>query len=228
MTAENRRLIAQAFEQGRDASGIAAYHGTTLQVLKNVIETGVRTSNDHKLLQRLPQHYRKGDIFVYPIKDKAVLPFQIDLFDEERAFEEAKGYAKDSAKEHGLAELLGIDFQSSYNRFEAMAAQNGKVDAGDISLVSDIHLYRCLAEGATKQKWTRTKVLRLMDKVECMKGVILGYSQDIFDLCTPLPVDESGSEREAVRVINPPISSIVCVESLDQESYDYLSSLEGR
>ena len=66
-TPKNRKQVYEAFSTGFDSPEIVAYHGTSLQVLKRIIETGLHTSNDVFGNNKFPQHYRMGEVYVYPI-----------------------------------------------------------------------------------------------------------------------------------------------------------------
>ncbi len=227
MTISNQQFIHSAFSTGRDASGLVAYHGTSLQVLKEIVRTGVQASSSTDPTYT-SQMYRLGDVFIYPIKDLAVVPFEMEMFDEDKAFEEASGYAEQIARYHGLAERLELDFGKARDEiFDSLLNQsNGRFDSDEIMYANTASLFQYLAERVTQKECSRRESIKLMNTVAGLQGVVLGYSQRVLDLGSPLPTNENGSEKEAVRVLNVDIGSIVCVEPLDQETYNYLASLE--
>jgi len=215
---ENRRRIYEAFSAGLNSSEIVAYHGTSIQALKRVMETGWQDSDDVRGRKNFPYHYRIGDIFVYPIDGRAVLPFRMEMFTDEKAQEEAGKYAQDIARDHWLGENLGIDpFQARNDLFSGELIDDG-----------DINFLRRVALAATGREYSWTEACRLYEKIKTKYGLVVGYSQKILDDGEPLQVREGeGPEKHAVRVKNVDISSLVGIEPLDQESYDYFSSLEA-
>ncbi len=206
---ENIKRAYHAFSTGFDSPDIVAYHGTSLPALRRIMETsrhiGPRTLN-----------YRAEEVFVYPIKDRAVLPFNVELLADEEAQEEASWFAERNAMEHFLAERLGLDpFQAADGIFRTWNVVNGDID----NLRKVIRFAR--------KKYTRAEASRLYDESKKRKGIIIGYSQQIFDSGEPRQLAEE-PEIAAVAVINIDIGSLVGIEPLDQESYDYLSSLEEK
>ena len=61
----------------------------------------------------------------------------------------------------------------------------------------------------------------LVKEARSKKGIIIGYSEDLFRNGKPL----QGNDGFDVRVQDVDISSIVGIEPLDRESYDFLNSL---
>lgn len=207
---ENRKRVYEAFSAGLDSPEIVAYHGTSLSVLKRIIETGRHGDPKGSL-----QYYRAGEIFVYPIAGRAVLPFSMEMFTDEEAQEEASLFAKTHAMEHCLAEKLGIDpIQATY----------GILLEG---FVEDGNFLKKVVLAVTGREYSRTEASKLYDELKTKRGLIIGYSQRILDCGEPLQLTEE-KENPAVRVINVDISFLVGIEPLDQESYDYLSSLEAQ
>ena len=216
-TPKNRKQVYEAFSTGFDSPEIVAYHGTSLQVLKRIIETGLHTSNDVFGNNKFPQHYRMGEVYVYPIDGRAVLPFTMEMFTDEKAQDGARIYAETIARDHWLAEKLGIDpFQARYR-----ILSDGQVDDGDITRLKNVALT------ATGREYTWSEACKLHDGLKSINGLIIAYSQRIFDNGEPLPVAEGGEEEHAVRIKNVNICSLAGIEPLDQESYDFLSSLEA-
>ena len=220
-------IIYNAFSQGLDSEQIVAYHGTSLQTLKTIIETGKQSSDNLVELSQIPQHYRLGDVCMYPINGKATLPFVINLLEEEQALEGAGIYAEVAAREHTLAEKLGLDpFKARYELFGNYIEEAGDdyIDCS-ISTVNNVAFFSYLAYKATGRKYERTEILQLMKELEQVQGVVLGYSQQALDRGDPLPITEGGDEDSGVRLVNVSIDSIMGIEVLDQVSWDFLNSL---
>ena len=201
---DNKRRMYNAFSQGLDSFEIVAYHGTSLQALKRVIKTG-RQVNDNCT-------YRQGDIFVYPISARAKLPFEREICDEAEVLEGAKSYAENTARDHYLAEVLGIDL--------SVPTQVRGIFEGNIEdLRTSLHKI-------TGKSYGWNEAVRLYEKIKQKRGIVLGYSQRIFERGEPMPDPEEGMEM-SVRVLHVDIESIIGIEPLDQESYDFLTSLES-
>ena len=204
---ENIRRIYEAFSAGLNSPEIVAYHGTSLSVLGRIVETGLHMGSE-KI------NYRAGEIFVYPLEARAVVPFSMTMLTDEEAQEEAYWFARKNAMEHYLARKLGIDpFKATEDIFIKWY------------ITCNVRLLRSVIHEVTGKESTYTELCRLYDELKTKKGVILGYSQRVLDCGEPRYLTEE-NETPAVAVKNVDISSLVGIEPLDQEAYDYLSSLE--
>jgi hypothetical protein len=111
--AERRKLIYNAFCCGRDSPLIAAYHGTSIQVLKEIIKLGYRPGSFKNARIRKKVYIRVGDVFVYPIRKRAIFNGRSGSYDENKAFLEASESAEDSSQLHFLSDNLGLRILSS-------------------------------------------------------------------------------------------------------------------
>src|SRR3989344_3251532 len=108
------QIIARAYENCLDTPEIVAYHGTALQVLKDILRTGKQQGSNWEDLSNpeIELQIRKGDIFVFPIEGRTEIKGFKGSNNNEEALKNARIYANYSAFEFYVMELLGLGLRS--------------------------------------------------------------------------------------------------------------------
>jgi len=215
-----QKLVHNAFENGLDSEAIIGYHGTSLDILKRILITSKQPgTQDESEGSAIHKCTRKGDIFLFPIKDRSYVSGFRGIYDDKQAFDEAKSYARDIATEHNFASQLDLEL---YSR-DLGLRYNG--EPLDVLFFIQGHIFdedqERMLDFLHSKGLTDEKITKLIAECKERKGVVLGYSKKVLDNGSPLP----GNDGFDIRVQNVGIESIVGIEPIDQESYDFLDSL---
>ena len=231
MNIYNQRLISKAFESGFDSQEIAAIHGTDLYTLKQIIKTGIQPGTNYT--QENPKvhlNVRKGDIFVYPIKDRASVKGEYGIYDLKEAIEEASSYAELIAHEQEFAINVGLTFKKGESYFGydgGILELRSFFNDYDIGHKPEDHYIPGNIEKVfnylVQRGYSHKEIDDIVEHCREKKGLILSYSNSIFDKKhKPLP----GNEGFDVRVQDITIDSIIGVEPLNDECAEFLESLD--
>lgn len=222
-TEENARLIRDAFQRGLDSQEIAALHGTSLFVLKEILRTGFQPgANYPRGLLLKGVKVREGDVFVYPINGRIPERYE-NAYDFDYALKSAKVYAEISAEVHDLSERLGLDISSAENETTKILTRiftynpEKSLPGKDPDREPAMRALEILVKRGINKDILEKAVVESRKK----KGLVIGYSRGIFDEGEPLP----GDDDKDVRVRNVRIGDIIGIEPLDQETYDFLEGL---
>jgi hypothetical protein len=103
---ERIRYFVELFQRGLKNEKIIAYHGTSIEVVKDIIDTG-------KIMGGFGGH-KPEEVSVLPpqisifLKDPKINPSN---FVEESEKADEKLYARTIAEDHGMATVIGVDFR---------------------------------------------------------------------------------------------------------------------
>lgn len=218
--------LYEAFQVGRASQKIAAYHGTSLDILQEILRTGRQTGTDVEIIR--PEVHlcvRTGDVFVFPINGRTDVKSFRDLYAEPEAFFAAEIYANILAGTHYLMKKLDLSKYSTHH--------------SDISALSDLVIsYNprlsvkgqlfpmeiTRAEGVVnKAGYTLGLIRKWVEQAKTKKGCIIGYSDEALKMGNPLP----GNDGHDMRIQGVTIDSIIGLEPLDNEVFHFLERLMG-
>ena len=228
MPNNNELIVHNAFQVGRDPESIVAYHGTSLYVLNNLIETGrINGSGYSKKTKKVHLSIREGDVFILPIKNRSEYNGHDGTYDEKESFENALGYASSISSDHHLRTLLGLTINSrdinihdkgeEFDFIEFFMDFNPNLREISHQYESLLPLLRYLL----KRGFDNQAIKRMYSDAKKKKGVVLGFSNQIYKKGFPL----QGNDGYDIRVQNVSIESLIGIEPLDQGSYDFLDTL---
>lgn len=216
----NRERMRAAFQQGLDSSETVAVHGTSLYVVQKILRRGYQPGSDFNFhAEQKHLRIREGDVFVYPVKFKTGVRGYKDALCWEEAMRRAAASAKINAEVSYLCEQFKLKFTTApvslegKNRMNQLA-QLTQPDYGGVHTEDIFDFLR-------KKRYPTEHIDKIVRKAEEKKGVLILYSEKVFERGNPAP----GEEGVDVRVQGVSIDSIVGIEPLDQEVYDFLDSL---
>ncbi|MCD6496458.1 MAG: hypothetical protein J7K54_04250 [Candidatus Aenigmarchaeota archaeon] len=212
----------------------AAYHGTSLQALKYMAETGVMGSSFEKEGEVLSNSVRKGDFFVIPVKGRCYLddPKGTHIVagaaeEVTEAFGKAMTYAETASEDHFLRETFGVPMDRPCTD-ETLPGSGLTYDwAIEFTFTLDTMLgiegqhshtlpfYTYLLD----RGYSEDDINDLFFEARTRKGVVLSFRNDIFAEGEPLPAGEG------VRVINVTPEKIAGIKPLDRYTEEFLESL---
>jgi hypothetical protein len=220
-------ILYQAFQVGRASGKIVAYHGTSIDVLRTIYQTGKQVGSDNERKnQQIHLSIRKGDVFVFPINGRTDKTLVQTPFSEADAFMAAGCYAELITAAHFLARRLGInkyiehysdisalsDLVLEYNPNLPIEDQNNPGNIADAA--------RVVEQAGFSLQQMRPLIKEAMDK----RGVVIGYSEAALRNGDPLPGNDEGHD---VRIQGANIDSIIGLEPLDDEVFNFLEGLMG-
>ncbi len=211
--------IKKAFEVGRDSEEIVAYHGTSLEVLEDIIQKGYQ-GGSVKRYNRGNEIRRKGDIFTLPIYGKSPIKLREKLVDEAGTFDNAVTFAKGISGDTYILKKLNLPIGNNISG--KIIGIRGALDwQGFIADYPFYEDYPKIIKFLNDKGYTMKMIDVLIKESSKKEGIVIGYKSTIYERNKPFP----GGDGNDVRVQQILINDIVCIEPLDQESWDYLSSL---
>ena len=214
--------IKKAFEVGRDSEEIVAYHGTSLEVLREIINAGIQIGSIFESNNSLK--IRKGDVFFYPIKEKSKIEGELGAYDEKMAFYHASIAASRISEHSYILTRLGLPFDThlSWMPNEMQGDSYWWGDFASNTYFTEGEDYKEIMKYLSKVKgFSNEYIDNIVREARKEKGVVIGYKKSIFDRGEPL----QGDDDYDIRVLGVKIEDIIGIEPLDQESWDFLSSL---
>lgn len=222
----NKSIVYKAFKSGLDRDGIVAYHGTSQEVLEEILKNGFFPGSKFARKNGQVYTHRKGDVFVFPIKGRTNIKGSLSLYDNLTALKEARAYAKLNARTHYLLSKLGSidDFSGETDLSEKFCQISARYE-------NEISFYRgkipeerkrlFIEKYFSKLELSKEELINIIESAILRRGVVIGFSSNIFSCGKPL----NGDCNFDVRIIRPKIKDIIGVESYCDYSYNFLESL---
>jgi len=228
----NKKKVYEAFSNSLNSGNIVMYHGTSLVVLENIIQTG-RQKGTNYTREDKEMHLciREGDIFAFPIRGKTHDITNQGAPSKEEALKWTCSYANSISLIHYFWTTLNMRSIPSQDEdiiisgskttnpihwFFDKYQPNIKIDRQpEIEIVYPI--YSLLI----KNGFNQTEIDELVEKSKKKKGIVIGLSNSVIENNTVLP----GNDGRDIRFLNCSIDDILGIKPLDQESYDFLNNL---
>ncbi|MBT3985001.1 hypothetical protein HOD38_03680 [archaeon] len=220
MIQTNRARLYNSFMQGVGEDSIVAYHGTSLQVLRRIIETGEQPGAVEVPHQNVQAMVREGDIFMFPIKDRT------DIVDDPlvqmEALEEAMDYAGINAFCHRVCERLGWSVFSDGHEPSPLGHELSlKYFAMDFLEGYNFRRIPKFIKFLLQRGYDFDQAARFVNRVaDENQGVVLGYSKEVLN-----GTELIGHTSVDIRVQGVTIDHIVGVQALDKKSSLFLEGL---
>ena len=203
--------LLRIFELGLDSNDIIGYHGTSLEVVKEMIDTGkIKGGYGGHFENEIGILPKQLSIFLKNAKVKLVSDVEGHLDDP--SLRAAAGYAKVNAVHHRAMVALGYSLD----------------DRGKYSLVGDENLQDDLLIAGKLTKKEIRVIRNTYTKARKMHGVVFGLHKDALTDFDLRPVKESDEKGERIIVCPNGIDLryLIGLEPEGQEEWNYFVKLQ--
>ncbi len=206
------KKVAELFEAGLDSEDVFGYHGTSIEAMQKLAETG-----------RLPNGGRHpGRLYIVPMSNK-LNPFT--------PREDAESYADWNAKKHFIRSYLPFEptAEDMENLSEYCSSNmGGKMREVDYQILDAKGEIRRLIEKCEKNGLGEDQLVKLRRKAKSRKGVIIALSNSLssdFELKS----QENVPKECYIEVPDGlPIEYVTGIEPVGQYEWDALAKMQKK
>lgn len=226
---EREQRVARLFEEGLDAPDIIALHGSSLEAIQELIQTG-----------RMPTGKTDGCIgYIYVFRLDQPVPevFLAGETQEENIMGGARMYAGGLSFEASLVKSLQLDYMRDSSFLEAMddirfryglkISTNSSVDLTEEFLFNSPQYDEVLRQYI--QKYGFEKIKTAFHEAFARKGIIIGLNQKVLELNPQSAYEEFNDEGWRINLPNGlSLDYISGLEPVGQIEYDYLENIQRK